>query len=654
MDFNQVYDQMKRAAGALGRAEKVLSPDRRSRVASEESALFHKIDPSLAPDFPLLLSVCGGGNSGKSTLVNSLIGESVAPTGGTAGLTRRGLICGHPELWQTPAFCQSLFHCFPESPKRMECADDLLTPGTPVFVESTRLPRNLLILDTPDFDTGARSSYTNRSLATPILEASHVLIYVFTNANYANKDNTDFLRERLHEIGTREIILVYRVSPALDDETVSRHLSEVAGNLYVNGQADHIKGFYRTDESNEVVAGDESMRLRPVGSSPEMSSLFKSLDPRAIRQSQSMSAVAHFLDEADKERARLDRSREHLEIYRNACLIACGRAVLSSLRLFPQEAILERVQQHYAETAPPLVRYLRTPGKKVRQVTGRVRAWMPKRRKNSDKAVSQELLKSVQSAANEFYRHLCAEQIVTTASLTDPDGRALYEKVRRLSNLPNPEGAPKPSVEGPNGDNELRLTVPRHPAVNDLVQEMQTVNVEERLAKIKEEALRVLKVPENPLTAFDREFDRELRHLVLENRQNLSMIKRFSEYLFALADMGLVSGALTYVVFTGDIVSATAAGSAKVTGLFGLNDLAALLVFPAQAKLGQFERHFLSDLLQKWLNDRVQRVQQIFDRHLSGSFISTCGKRFQEADEALSEVGDALEEIKEEACHVAK
>ena len=66
-------------------------------------------------------------------------------------------------------------------------------PGKPLYVLNHSNSNNLVLLDTPDFDTGAKGSYTNREVTRMALEAADILIYIFTNSNYNNRDNTDFI-----------------------------------------------------------------------------------------------------------------------------------------------------------------------------------------------------------------------------------------------------------------------------------------------------------------------------------------------------------------------------------------------------------------------------------------------------------------------------
>ena len=91
---------------------------------------------------------------------------------------------------------------------------------------------NLVLLDTPDFDTGARGSYTNREVTRKALEASDILIYIFTNSNYNNRDNMDFISRMLTGIGRRKCFLIYRVYPSFTEQEVQEHAMIVARGIY--------------------------------------------------------------------------------------------------------------------------------------------------------------------------------------------------------------------------------------------------------------------------------------------------------------------------------------------------------------------------------------------------------------------------------------
>ena len=100
----------------------------------------------------------------------------------------------------------------------------------------------MILLDTPDFDTGARGGYANRDSARSALEASDILIYVFTNSNYNNRDNTDFIARMLTGIGRRKCFLVYRSYPSFTVEEVAEHAMTVGRNIYGDAADRYVLG----------------------------------------------------------------------------------------------------------------------------------------------------------------------------------------------------------------------------------------------------------------------------------------------------------------------------------------------------------------------------------------------------------------------------
>jgi predicted GTPase len=162
-----------------------------------------KLLPRLQADAPLIAAICGGGSAGKSTLFNALVGRAISPAGGRAGLNRRVLAAVNETLQRDPAFFAFLQHALGGELQPLEQTGQLLEPGAPLSWSDPDLPGHLVLLDTPDIDTGARGEYTNRRQARQSLEAADLFIYIFTNATYNNRDNTDFMAGLLNAVGSR-------------------------------------------------------------------------------------------------------------------------------------------------------------------------------------------------------------------------------------------------------------------------------------------------------------------------------------------------------------------------------------------------------------------------------------------------------------------
>jgi len=196
-------DALGRLRSNIPRVTDKLKLDLSGDVAAWANIVDSKLLTRLSPDFPLMVTICGGGSSGKSTLFNSLLGEQLSPVGGNAGMNRRILVSGHTELFSRTDILTALFEPFGCLPDPLQDKQDLTLPGNPFYVVNDAVPRNLILMDTPDFDTGAKGTYINRDVAQQALESSDILIYVFTNSNYNNRENTDFISEMLTSIGMR-------------------------------------------------------------------------------------------------------------------------------------------------------------------------------------------------------------------------------------------------------------------------------------------------------------------------------------------------------------------------------------------------------------------------------------------------------------------
>jgi len=128
--------------------------------------------------------------------------------------------------------------------------EDLLQAGGPLYLQTRTGLFDLVLMDTPDFDTGARGQYANRPSAQGALEAADLLIYIFTNSNYNNRDNTDFIARMLTGIGRRKCFLVYRCYPSFTDTEVTEHAMTVARNIYGGPAERYVLGIFRADEDN--------------------------------------------------------------------------------------------------------------------------------------------------------------------------------------------------------------------------------------------------------------------------------------------------------------------------------------------------------------------------------------------------------------------
>jgi hypothetical protein len=84
------------------------------------------------------------------------------------------------------------------------------------------------------------------------------------------------------------------------------------------------------------------------------------------------------------------------------------------------------------------------------------------------------------------------------------------------------------------------------------------------------------------------------------------------------------TAAVTYIISTGDPVGAVGI-KVKLTGLFGLHDLYALVAIPATTGLKKADQKQLEEMLgpivQTWLNDKLKAVRDLFEQEVTGGII---------------------------------
>ncbi len=153
-------------------------------------------------DAPLLAVVGGPTGAGKSTLVNSLVGLEISAASVIRPTTRSAVLVHHPDD-------ASAFHdqrILPGLERTNRSSND---PRALQLVESVQLPPGLALLDAPDIDSVVVS---NRELATQLLAAADMWLFVTTAARYADAVPWDFLRSAADR-GTAIAVVLDRVPP---------------------------------------------------------------------------------------------------------------------------------------------------------------------------------------------------------------------------------------------------------------------------------------------------------------------------------------------------------------------------------------------------------------------------------------------------------
>jgi hypothetical protein len=190
-------------------------------------AVADQIDDYLLPrlrdlDAPLLTVVGGSTGAGKSTLVNSLVGALVTTAGVLRPTTRAPvLVCSPADV--------AAFSGDRVLPGMARVTGAAGGPGTVQLVAQDDVPPGLALLDAPDVDSVVES---NRALATQLLAAADLWVFVTTAARYADAVPWDLLRTA-QERGTALAVVLDRVPP----EAAAEIAPDLAGMLERAGLA---------------------------------------------------------------------------------------------------------------------------------------------------------------------------------------------------------------------------------------------------------------------------------------------------------------------------------------------------------------------------------------------------------------------------------
>jgi len=611
-----LHDRLKTLRSELPRLADVLRLEADPQLASWCKTLDSRLLSRFDPNFPLVAAICGGGSSGKSTLFNSLSGGRYAPVGGRAGMNRRVLFSIPETMAEKSGYIAALVEPLGAAPEALRQPEDLLLPGGPLYVQTATGVLPLVLMDTPDFDTGSRGHYANRQSAQGALEAADILIYTFTNSSYNNRDNTDFIGRMLTGIGRRKCFLIYRCYPSFTAEEVEEHASTVARNIYGASAERYVLGVFRVEEDNRVAAGERGMRLqpaRPGGASFEQA--LRAIDATQLRRELHASMLSDVLAQAEAFLAHGRESLTELRRYTAGVRAVQNHCLQQALRHFPMDRVMRRFAKIWARTDPPTVKFMRRTGSlielPVKALVGAA-GWARTRMSGAPPP---------EKPSQQFARKL-EENLVTSA--TD-----LHQQV--LSPFIAPAAAAGAGAAG------RSTAVSAHPAALPARQRLQQ--------KDFSGILQAILARREEIGDIGADMEMELGRLADHFRSRMGVWDKVAQTFWAFLNVLPAAAAVTYVLSTGDPVGG-ATIKVKLAGLFGLKDLYALVAIPVTRGLKQADRKQLQDMLgpvaQTWLRHKFENVQRIFEQEITGDILRTADQAAGEAERLASAAGDCL------------
>lgn len=174
----------------------------------ERDAVVKQLDDYVMPrlrdiDAPAVAVVGGSTGAGKSTIVNSLVGAAVSQPGVLRPTTRAPVLVHHPSdaAWFVDE------RILPELARVTGAT--ARGPTEIVLAPLDRLPPGLALIDAPDIDSVVDE---NRALASQLLDAADLWVFVTTAMRYADAVPWTFLR-RAAQRGVGIALVLNRVPP---------------------------------------------------------------------------------------------------------------------------------------------------------------------------------------------------------------------------------------------------------------------------------------------------------------------------------------------------------------------------------------------------------------------------------------------------------
>jgi len=276
---------------------------RRTRVQLIDQLEDYVLPRLIQIEAPLLAVVGGSTGAGKSTLVNSLVGSIVTEPGVLRPTTRSPVLVHNPADAEWFAGDRVL-------PDLARTAGPTAGPGALQLVATEAVPVGLALLDAPDVDSVEEH---NRTLATQLLGAADLWLFVTSAARYADQVPWDYLRAAA-ERSTAVAVVLDRTPP----EAVAEVSSHLARMLTTRGLRDSplftvpevplgADGLVEREEITEIRAW---LHLLASDSNARAAVVKQTLDGAVRNLARSAHTVA---DGAGEQAATVSRLREDVE-----------------------------------------------------------------------------------------------------------------------------------------------------------------------------------------------------------------------------------------------------------------------------------------------------------------------------------------------------
>ncbi|MEU3019128.1 MULTISPECIES: dynamin family protein [unclassified Nocardiopsis] len=314
------------------------------------------------PDIPLLIAVAGSTGAGKSTLVNSLVGEQVTTTGVRRPTTNSPVLACNPA--DVDWFSEASF--IPTLPRVRQ--QGLAMPGKDgmlVLAATEAMPPGVALLDTPDVDSAVAAHH---EFAAKFLDAADLWVFVTTSGRYADARVWEFLQvardrdtslavvlSRVPRKGRRQLLDHFGAMLEANGLGAAARFAipetdQIEGERFTSNVADHIRE-YLADVAGEAEQRDRVSRRTFIGVIDSFRTRVPELARQVEAQIETGRSLGSAVDDAYAGAAdRIDTALGDGSLLRGSLLarwqeVAASGELAKSLRLRGKKARKGRLEQ---------------------------------------------------------------------------------------------------------------------------------------------------------------------------------------------------------------------------------------------------------------------------------------------------------------------
>ena len=233
--------------------------------------------------------------------------------------------------------------------------------------------------------------------------------------------------------------------------------------------------------------------------------------------------------------------------------------------------------------------------------------------------------------------HTLNSEISVSAALKDPVTRRMAETVEEIRAQRGLKSNENPRKESENEKGALTFIVSAHPAVLPQQETLRRLDWK----SIQQSILSQQKV----IAEMTHDIENDLKHIADGFRSKMGTWTKIRQMFAAFLNVVPATVAVTYILSTGDPVGAVGI-KVKLSGLFGLHDLYALIAIPATTGLKKADQNQLKEMLapiiQTWLNNKLKAVQDLFEKEITGPMIHHATDALQSSDALITQIQEQI------------